>query len=107
VSQLQGAGITVYHLLPLDENSGLDQTPLAAFITSTYPEANIVNANPDTSSFASGNVPSGWLSPDNVHPGPIFEQSIVQQVLQFLTPVPQQSNYAPGVAPTRRAQNLP
>jgi hypothetical protein len=91
VSQLQAAGITVYHLLPLDENSGLDQTPLASFIMETYPAEDIVNANPDKSTFASGNVPSGWLAGDNIHPGPIFEQYIVQQVLQFLTPLLQQS----------------
>jgi len=90
VSQLQTAhpSTPVYHLLPLDENTGgVDQTALAAHIIATYPLANQVNANPNTALFTVGNVPSGWLAPDGIHPTITFENNIVQQVRNFLTEV--------------------
>jgi DNA-binding beta-propeller fold protein YncE/lysophospholipase L1-like esterase len=80
VSQLQSCGVTVYHLLPLYESSGLVQTPLTNFIQSTYPSANIINANLQQYSGTSSYI----LDTDGVHPNPQGHIFIAQAILAFL-----------------------
>ena len=79
VSQLQAAGITVYHLLPIYETVA-SQSPLTSFINSTYPTANIVDAGLQNYSATASTV----LAPDGIHPNIFGHQVIARAVTNFL-----------------------
>jgi lysophospholipase L1-like esterase len=87
VSQLQAAGITVYHLLPLFETSGVNYVPLTAWINSTYGAANTI-AVPALNNAA-------LLGADGVHPNNPGHQVIYQSVLSFIQGKLNAVNYAP------------
>jgi len=84
VSQLQAAGITVYHLLPIYETV-VNQAPLTAFIQATYPAANIFDAG--LQNYA------GVLSPDGIHPTPLGEGYITNAALAFFSNLGFNSSY--------------
>lgn len=80
VSQLSSAGITVYNLLPLLENSGINQAPLKAWIQATYP-ASFIDSGGDA--FASN--PTVVVASDNIHPNGYFHWLIFSAIYNYLT----------------------
>ena len=74
VTQLQGQGTTVFHLLPVPETILPDQSALNSWIISTYGLGNCID------------IATGWnnaimLSSDNVHPNEVGHSFIAKKVI--------------------------
>jgi lysophospholipase L1-like esterase len=78
VSNLTGAGITVYVATYPVENSGVNMSTLNTWIAATYP-SNDIDINNGFTQTGSG-VPSSWLAGDSVHPAQVFHGYIAQTV---------------------------
>ncbi len=91
VTQLQTAGIVVYHLLPLYEPAGVNQTPLTNFINSTYPAANIIDSG--LQNYAASNTTI--LAGDLVHPNALGNQIIAQAIIDKFIAARKPFSYMP------------
>jgi hypothetical protein len=98
VSTLTAAGIQVYELLSFVENSGINQAPLDAWISATYPTTSIANTG---ASYLG--TPSSILAADNIHPNAFYHGLIAAQINQFLFP----SGLNVNVVPYRSTTLLP
>lgn len=80
VSNLQNAGITVYHLLPFPEST-LTFSDYVDSILITYPAANIVDTYTPLLG-TSGHINSVYVSGDGVHPNDLGHQVIYRTILK-------------------------
>jgi lysophospholipase L1-like esterase len=74
VTQLQGQGTTVFHLLPVPETVQTDQSALNTWIIATYGAGNCID------------IATGWsngtmLSSDNVHPNEVGHAFIAKKII--------------------------
>ena len=74
VTQLQGQGTTVFHLLPIPETSLADQSALNTWIIATYGSGNCID------------IATGWsnatmLSSDTVHPNEVGHAFISKKII--------------------------
>jgi hypothetical protein len=80
VSNLTGAGITVYVATYPVENSGVNMSTLNTWIANPAGcNCNYIDVNNGFSQTGSG-VPSAWLSGDSIHPAQIFHTYIAQTI---------------------------
>ena len=72
VDSLENNGIDVFHLLPLPETSGLNQSALRSWMLSNYSGATI-----DTTGF----VRATMVSSDNIHPNELGYKQVAKNIL--------------------------
>jgi len=72
VDSLENAGIDVIHLLPIPENSGLNQSALRSWILANYPGQTV-----DTTGF----VRATMVSSDNIHPNELGYKQIAKNIV--------------------------
>jgi hypothetical protein len=83
VSQLQTAGIAVYHLLPIYETT-VNQSALTSFITSTYPANTLIDSGCENYAAIASTVLAG----DNTHPNEFCNQLTAAAIIKFYRGLP-------------------
>jgi lysophospholipase L1-like esterase len=79
VSQLQAAGIPVYHLLPLYETVA-NQSTLTSWIQGTYPASNVIDSQGVNYSGTASTV----LAADDIHPNAFYHGKIYEAIRSAL-----------------------
>lgn len=77
VTVLEAAGVPCYHLEPIPETGGLDQSSFVTHLRSTYPAARIIYVYDEFKENA-----AGYIYSDNVHPNQAGHDFIFNKILE-------------------------